>query len=510
MSRSLSERMLLACCLLIIIIAGGGCRGTGGDPPLPEQAIRKELFWKDVLSIPPESVPVPADPGTKQRIEELRDRLSGTPITELSPLLDSLTGIGPACVPVLAARLAGEEPEETRRNLVLALTALGDPAGAGALCSVLRDSSGQVALLAARGLGRLRVPWTIPRLIKVVGRYDVSEWLIVRVEAAASLIRFGNFSGVPFLLKVLKEHTALEENADREWGRRIRIVFEKEAACRALGALIGDDFGYSPNASYPAQERAILRMEGWWNEHRQRLWAEQPTFEDKELLTRVDWLIDGLAVFQIRTVDNARFILTSLGPPALPAIAARLTDPGFYVRLHLLEALEGMGPLLRHRAGEVRDQLQPLLRDKDPALRTQAVRTLGRIGEPALYEVLTPLLSDEDMSVRIATISALGWCGNMKASSALEPIARAPEASDERASAREALIRLGQEKYLEQLLGDLLDPALEVQAPALQALGQLGASIADFPLGGSGADRDAQARRIRTALVSPNPNAFQD
>ena len=87
MSRSVSERTLLACCLLI---ACSGCRGTGGDQLLPEQTSRKEIFWKHVLSTPPELVPIAADPGTTQKIERLCDRLSEAPITGITPILDGL------------------------------------------------------------------------------------------------------------------------------------------------------------------------------------------------------------------------------------------------------------------------------------------------------------------------------------------------------------------------------------------------------------------------------------
>jgi len=493
--------------IVALLVALGACTGELDRAPssssLPEQTRRDELFWKHRLSVPPDVAPRPlVGRGLDQALSLARE-LRDAELAELESILREVVEIGPGAIPVLVDGLFAEDREAARRNLVLALIALDDPRGAGPLCGLLRDSSAQVALLAARGLGELAVPWTLPRLIKVVGRYDVTPWLIVRVEAAAALLRFQNYSGVPFLLKVLKEHTALEDNRDREWGRRLRIVFEKEAAARALAGLIGEDFGYSPNAPYPRQERAILEMEDWWSEHATELWAGAPPLSDPELLCRIGWLADGLALYQIRTVDNARFILKSLGPPALPALERHLDDPRFYVRVHLLEALAQMGATLAPQAESLARILAPHLADPEPAIRTQAVRILGTARMRAASSQVVTALGDADGSVRLSAIRVLGLIGGPAARELLRPLAESKVADDFRAGARASLVRLGDREALEALLDDLLDPDLRAQASALEALGELGAPISEFPLGGPLELREPHSTRIRDTLAGP-------
>ena len=483
--------------------ACGGEQKEAATVGLPEQTPRVDVFWKDRLSTPPDTETVTLSDSEHRHVLALAAELRKAEMADLEPVLRGLQKIGAGSIPVLVEQLLGAKQESTRRNLVLALTALDDPRGAGTLCNLLRDSSAQVALLAARGLGQLVVPWTLPRLIKVVGRYDVTPWLIVRVEAAAALLKFKNFSGVPFLFKVLKEHTALEDNRNRDWGRRTRIVFEKEAASRALAGLAGTDHGYSPNGPYPRQERAILEMEHWWIEQRDELWATAPPFTDPELLRRVHWLVDGLALYQIRTVDNARFILKSLGPPALPAFERHLSDPRFYVRVHLLEALSRMGEELAPHSEELLRILGPHLIDPDPAIRTQAVSILGSAKLSQARDLLAAALSDSDGSVRVAAVRSLGLVGSPDAVGLLLPLADSTVRDDLRANARAALFRLGLDEALDPLLEELLEPNLKVQASALEALGWLGAPIAEFPLAASRALREPFPARIRMALKAP-------
>lgn len=500
---SSAARLISSAALAAALAAGCGSRdeaGEGQETVLPEQNQRLEVSWTERLSVPPVQEPIAVTAEQDAAAAELCAALAEAPLAAAEPALARLRALGAAAVPRLARLLAESGDTGARVNAVLALTASGDARAAAPLCGVLHRQPPEVALLAARGLGTLRVPWTLPRLVKVIGRYDVTNDLIVRVEAAAALQRFGNYSGVPFLIKVLKEHTALEEDGEREWAKQARIAFEKEEALRALAELAGDDFGFSPNAPYRRQEEAIRKIEAWWREHRPALWGTSPALEDPLLVERIGWLVEGLTIYQISTVDNARYILQALGPKVLPLLTGRLADERVYVRVHVLEVIEGIGDLLAPQAEAVFAVVVPLLADGSASVRAQAGRALGALRLERAAPLLAPLARDADASVRVAGIQALGMAGGEDALAVLLPLAAAAEHDDAWAATSAALYALGRREFLEPLLQDLLHPDLGRQARALEVLGGLGAAVADFPLGGPLAAREPALGLMRATL----------
>ncbi len=109
-----------------------------------------------------------------------------------------------------------------------------------------------------------------------------------------------------------------------------------------------------------------------------------------------------------------------------------------------------------------------------PALRSQAVLALGRIGEPASVALVTPVLKDEISAVRANAAFALGLLGGAEALEALH----AAEALDtEVASSAQVYLALGRAGTAAEL--DALAHGLnkadqpEVQAAAAEGLGLL-------------------------------------
>jgi len=130
--------------------------------------------------------------------------------------------------------------------------------------------------------------------------------------------------------------------------------------------------------------------------------------------------IARLSEFQLRGVDDARFILKNLGADAVPHLSAALVDDDRYVRLHACQCLERMGakangaidalleqlgaPDLGPQAavtlgavsrttgedGRVRVALVALMRNESapPGLRLGATRGLVRMGDPAAVDPL--------------------------------------------------------------------------------------------------------------------------
>lgn len=482
---------------LVVVIALCGCGDASAPsaeaPAPPEQNRREDFLWGDRLAIAPESARVPRvapDAPWAQRIatatwDDLDVLARDWPRNEAgarTALEDALRPPAPPMTRALAATLLG---------------AIGDPGAAGALCVAIDDPEPIVHVAAIRSLAALRAPWTMPRLIKTFGRYVLHPSLIARVEAAAALLRFHNVAGVPLCLRVLKEHTRFEDNVAREWARSSRIAFEKESALAALVSLTGDSFGYAADAPIPIQEAALVQFDAWWAKHRDRLVREQPRFDDAALLAKVDELIQGLAVYQVSTSDDARFVLERLGPRMLEVYVERLNDPSVYVRAHLLDVIAVVAADAEAPSPSVHAALEAALRDASPAVRTQAVRAFGAFRRVDLLEPVTRGLDDPDASVRVAAARALGDSGLAQARGPLEPLAQRTHHDELWASAVLSLIRLGSTERLDELLQMLGSDDVVDQSAALEALGALGAPIGAFPLGAGLSERGGAIEELR-------------
>lgn len=94
--------------------------------------------------------------------------------------------------------------------------------------------------------------------------------------------------------------------------------------------------------------------------------------------------IARLAEFQLRGVDDARFVLTNLGADVAPHLAQALFDDDRYVRLHACQCLERMGTKAVAAVDALLEQLG------SPDLGPQAAVTLG-------------VVSDGDRGARVRT-----------------------------------------------------------------------------------------------------------
>lgn len=175
---------------------------------------------------------------------------------------------------------------------------------------------------------------------------------------------------------------------------------------------------------------------------------------------------------------------------ASPLRAKEVDDPWYVDRTTILG--------IELRRGPVAD-LEPWLKpDADRALRRQAIRALGRIGEPA-KDALTKLLdadaepelplvlwsaglvmskdlgpavrkhlASDELAVRTAAAAALGWCDDRGLLDDLGPLLLDARAAV-RAAALTGLARGGDESALERVVALLADPAPEVRDAAWHA-----------------------------------------
>lgn len=111
----------------------------------------------------------------------------------------------------------------------------------------------------------------------------------------------------------------------------------------------------------------------------------------------------------VKTVrEEASSALASLGETAIPSLVEALTHQDWLVRLHAVESLgktrsrKAVGPLL-----------STLSDDADSAVREDAIRALGDIGDPEAVDTLFAVLNRPEL--RTLAVEALGRIGDRRA-----------------------------------------------------------------------------------------------
>jgi HEAT repeat protein len=121
------------------------------------------------------------------------------------------------------------------------------------------------------------------------------------------------------------------------------------------------------------------------------------------------------------------------------------------------------------------DQAFQALDSPDPAVRADAVRTLGTGGDAAqVGPAISRLLADADELVRSEAVDVLGVLGYVPALDAVRALLRTDRSSLVRAAAAETLGDLGHPTAIVELVGALDDEDAAVRGYAANALGLLG------------------------------------
>ena len=135
----------------------------------------------------------------------------------------------------------------------------------------------------------------------------------------------------------------------------------------------------------------------------------------------------------------------------------------------------------------------------DQALRSRAVRALGKTADPAAQARLVAALGDEHEEVRQAAVEALVATGQPAVPHLVAVLSGASEVA--RQSAAEALGQLKHPAAVPALASVVRDPALEVRVAAVEALGAIGdpAAVPDL-LGALGDEIEDIRARAAIAL----------
>ncbi len=205
----------------------------------------------------------------------------------------------------------------------------------------------------------------------------------------------------------------------------LRLKYEKDAEChRLMGQVLAKLENYSflrawfeithspdPSKATPIFEalRVLEQETGQSGTDLAQAWARpgerEPRTPSGALLHEVWYFVSELsgAHFQLRGVDDARFALSDLGPWLATELAPALADSDLYVRLHVGQVLERLGPRAQSAVPALIAALQ------DPGIGPQATASLASIGDRrALKPLLAAASSASRLDVRCAALRALG------------------------------------------------------------------------------------------------------
>ncbi|MAG62367.1 hypothetical protein CMO84_02465 [Candidatus Woesearchaeota archaeon] len=284
------------------------------------------------------------------------------------------------------------------------------PAAIGRLAEHVADSARETALrlAAAELLGVLDHPSAAEVLIRQVEQAS-EPWM--RSWCAWYLGDTTQDQVVPRLLRRLRYE---KDPATFLWLGRALLNFENYGGLAALEDLAtrGEDDNQRRTAAellQAAADRAEVEpseLAGLWTSQRA---GELPQPTPSLRLRHEIWkLVNELSEehFQLRGVDDARHVLSNMGPWVAREIAPALGDSDAHVRLHTAQVLERMGP----RAVSSGPALLVAL--ADPSLAPAAAEALGRVGHPPAVPALAArTVPGQAHELRVAALRALGRTG---------------------------------------------------------------------------------------------------
>ncbi|QDU67895.1 HEAT repeat domain-containing protein [Engelhardtia mirabilis] len=423
---------LLALALLLALAACGGSQPVAATPPpdpappaLEPVVANNMAKYGALLEAPP------VLPETEAELAKQTESLVGYVAYSSNQRtralgLEELAGLGPDSAAALRdLALDGELPEVERATAIEGLKALGGQVAVVALIELME--TGKPAWVRARCawyLGQLKQDRAIPMLLKCL-KYEKDEETAVWI--AWALGQMGNLAGVEALLVVRNREgaSALWPTIDGHLAELSKRFSTDVAGLRALWS------------GPPVYDITFERSDAWHYE----VWH---------------W-IDRLDEFQLRGVDDARYIFSQLGPAAVPLLAQALHDESRYRRMNSAQGLERMGARAQGAVPALIDALN------QPDLSTQAAQSLGAIGgEGALEALVDRLKPHRDAAMRVAAAWALGELGD---AAAVEPLRQfgldAGIAELSQAAAESIAFLGGGESVLEALFAMRTDPTLE-------------------------------------------------
>ncbi|MCU0722203.1 MAG: HEAT repeat domain-containing protein [Planctomycetes bacterium] len=209
----------------------------------------------------------PAEPKAREPAPEVLAKLGSPDPDERSKAVREASACGKGATKALLGVLERGEPD-ARTAALLAIGRVGDPEARAPVEAFLgkAESAGE-RMGALEALGRVGGASSVPVLKRflafaapvryppeadfMVEKARETEEGLVRDQAAESLARLGDFSGVPVLIENL---------LGNGWVRKDAIIrLRRMTACKL-------DFGYDIGASQGDRQAAVEKWKAWWAE----------------------------------------------------------------------------------------------------------------------------------------------------------------------------------------------------------------------------------------------------
>lgn len=327
------------------------------------------------LAAPPPTAP---DAAQLEQIDGLLETMAGADERLKRAAREDLRSLGAASVARLSERL--DDASSSHAVRIAAAQALGEldhPLAARVLLTRLaagrftRDPDPWLRAHCAWRLGMGAQDWVVPGLLLCL-RYETNNEAVIYI--ARALAHHRNFSGLDALYVVSREDPA--ENL-------------RQAALLALSEL-ASAAGYADAAElYRAWKNGDARL------------GDAPFSPAHEL--EVWRILKLFGEWQLRPVDDGRFVLSLEHHKVTPLLVAALDDENRYVRVHAAQCLERLGG----RAASAGPRLLELI--DDPQMSEQVMLALGALryapGEAALLERASPART---LEIRMSATQALG------------------------------------------------------------------------------------------------------
>jgi HEAT repeat protein len=313
----------------------------------------------------------PVDPSEVRGLTGMLSTASGS-MRDLA--LSGAADLGPAAIPELTAFAADQSaPMDARAAALEVLLALDDVRAEITLLELLRTlPNAGLRAHAAWRLSEGQFDCVVPGLLL---RLKYEEDMQVLRWIATALAKHGNYAGVEDLLR------RAEDNPDDPRSADARATADALAVTLELGdglALRAAWRSGDPQNRLPDPERT-------------------PAFD----LAAWRW-IERLEDYQLRGVDDARFVFGRLDAPSAVLLGRALHDENVYVRTHVAQCLERMGPRALAQTTALTEALS------DHRIGPVAAGALGAIGALEVEPRLLALTSDGvRIGLRLAALRAL-------------------------------------------------------------------------------------------------------
>ena len=249
-----------------------------------------------------------------------------------------------------------------RRQAALAAGRIGDSAAVGPLIAALGDSGTSVRAAAAFALGLLRRAGAIAPLRALAQAAPAGRQGPAETEAVTAVAKIGGDDGA---------------------------------------AAIGDLLGDAAPGRAPSPVRRAALLEAW------RLGARAPIAALVAAAHDTDAIARRNGIYSLARLRTAR---------GVPTLLAALGDSEPLVRA---VALRGLSRTLTDSAGldpgDVASRIRPLLADRDPHVRVNALRALATFHDSAFAAAALPLAADADVNVAVQAETTLGVLGGARA-----------------------------------------------------------------------------------------------